>query len=137
MPGSYGVSTPKQLPGRPISARTINAGVGLAERLARMRAGNGLKQSAVDGIPIFELDATFALIARSPSGGIPAISAITADEATPGSADCEVWIFDGTKLLRSGASETIWNMSDAVDGDKFIQAKRAYGALWVDVESCT
>jgi hypothetical protein len=136
MPGSVGINNPKQLPGRAISARTINAASSLSERLARMRAGSGLRQMAVDGIPSFELDGTFALIAMSPSGGIAAISGVTADEATPGSAVCEVWIFNGVKLLRAGAGETVWNLGGAVGGGKFLQVKRIYGVLWVDWETC-
>lgn len=74
-----------------------------------------------------------ALIARTPSGGIPAMSG-----TTPGSATCRIWNRTPSNALADSLVDVIvYNMSNsAVAGAKYIQAKRIDGVLWVDVESC-
>lgn len=75
-----------------------------------------------------------ALIAKTPSGGIAAMSG-----TTPGSATCRIWNRGPTgALVDSLVDVTVYNMSgSAVAGTKYIQAKRIDGVLWVDVESCS
>jgi hypothetical protein len=138
MPSSYGINNPRQAVGRPVSARTINAASALSERLARMRAGRGLKQSAVDGVPIFELEGSFAAHFHTPVGGIPHMTG-SPPTFTPGSEVCEQYIFNGADYVATGGFEVVYNdhPSVAVGGNKLIQAKKIDGAWVADYEPCT
>lgn len=49
---NFGKNFPRQRPGAPIVARTINAPVGALESLSRLGVGKGLVQAVVNGIPL-------------------------------------------------------------------------------------
>jgi hypothetical protein len=71
------------------------------------------------------------LVAKSPGGGIGAMSG-----TTPGSATCTLYNFDGTSLT-AGDTDTVFNMaSTAVAANKFLQVKSIQGHWFVDVEDC-
>jgi hypothetical protein len=133
MPGSFGINNPKQVAGRPVSAGAINAGSSLSERLSRMRTGKGFRQTSIDGIPLIDADSARGLrFAMTPVGGIPAITGFT-----PQSADCELYLFDGTDLIDAGVTATIFNWTPhATGGNKFILYGEIDGALFLVSEAC-
>lgn len=88
-------------------------------------------QQTPAGIRIWISFPTNALIAKTPTGGIPAMTGVT-----PGKSACRIYGFDGTVLYDSLRDEDIYNMSGTVGGSKYIQVKLIDGYYFVDVEAC-
>jgi hypothetical protein len=71
--------------------------------------------------------------ARSPSGGIPAMTG-----TTPGSATCTFYTFDGTSQTLGSETATVRNdLPAAVDGNRKIKVYWDQGSWWFLVQSCT
>jgi hypothetical protein len=74
-------------------------------------------------------------LAKSPGGGIPAMSG-----TTPGSATCDVWEMVSTTIAVTSRQETVYNLSlTAVGASKQIQCKQEIrtGRILCDWEDCT
>jgi len=70
-------------------------------------------------------------VAQTPAGGIPAMSG-----ATPGSATCTIFDFNGTTIA-SGRSVKVFNMaSGAIGASKYIVITLIDGCWFIIVEAC-
>ncbi len=71
-------------------------------------------------------------LARAPSTGIPARVGMT-----PGMATCQLYEFDGSKLVLGSRTETLRNPYGAAVGPlRFVGYAWWYGAWWVATEEC-
>lgn len=113
-----GRSTPRQRPGRPVPARTLNRLGESADGSQRLRVGRGLALRWVAGSPVIRLAAALNRVRLAVSGptGIPAANAST---NAPGSGTVTVYKSnDGAPAAAAPATTvTAYNWAPTAVGD--------------------
>lgn len=101
---------PKQEPNRPISHKTINWPIRAVNELSKLRVGPGLALKWIGGIPVLEWLGIAPLYAKVPAGGLNTGTwDDVAEELTPGTTDCTVFRWTGTKYKLLTKTRTVAN----------------------------
>lgn len=125
---------PRYKAGRTISARSLNATVDAVERSRPVVGpGNGLALAQLpNGFAFRAIRGAAVIYIKSPGGGIPARSGTTLGEAA-----CNLYIRQGSGLVDTGQTLTIYNVSStAVAATRYGVAGWDGDGYVVIVESC-
>jgi len=114
-----------------IKATDLNEPLEVLEAFANMQVGPAITFLQDDGGWYLDVDVPVALMAQTPSGGIPAAT-FSSGTLTPGSADCTMFSLTSTGWsLVSGITETIYNtqVGFSIAGSAIIQCTQIDGRL--------
>jgi hypothetical protein len=133
----FGRSSPRQVGGKPISARTLNRAAEAGDEAKRLRVGFGLSQKLVAGIPLIWLSFDLNVLKLARTDGSPPGAATGTTTAVPGSGT--VTIFDSRIGLPKKTNRTVkaYNLAPTACGpNKWVVVVRIDGDWYVIWEAC-
>jgi len=123
--------------GEPISARYLRQENRLIRANQIINTGGVASNRNAGGTAIFSRQSPPWRFFRTPSDGIAEASG--SSEILPGTAECEVFVWDGMRLILDPQrpKRLIHNpWSGKVEGNRLVAADMAFGAWWVRNEDC-